>query len=457
MSAEGAGTTARWRAACAWAAALALACPCALAQADGLLDVYQAARQMDPTVQEARQALLAAVARVDQARAAFLPNASFSVSGGDTTGKYSFDADESERRSRAHNWKLQVTQPILRVPELKAVEQARVQAERAQARLEQVERELALRVTRAYLDLELATSSVELTDVQLQAYQEQLRQAEQGLVLGTHSRVDILDGRARVEAARAQRVAAFNEVRVRRAELARIIGKVPEALRRVRQHALVEMPAQDGMEPWLERARQVSAQIRERQAALAAAEVEVSKSRAEHLPRLDLVGAISGASQSQNTASQLNFASRSRTSELNVQLVVPIYSGGAVSARTRESLAEVAQARAQLEAAVREVDAQTEQAILGIASGRAEVQALQAAREAARGALTAVETSVKLGARTLVDVLNAQQQLYTVERDLLKARHGLLLNQAKFTLATQVFDIETVRRLNVWFESGGLP
>jgi outer membrane protein len=136
-------------------------------------------------------------------------------------------------------------------------------------------------------------------------------------------------------------------------------------------------------------------------------------------------------------------------------LVVPIFSGGAMSARTRETQAEVMQAHAQLEAALREVDSLTEQAYLGIASGLAEVQSLQAAREAARGALSAIETSVKLGARTLVDVLNAQQQLYTVERDLLKARHGLLLNQVRFTLATEVFDIETIRAMNLWFEPAG--
>jgi outer membrane protein len=435
-------------------AALVLACQCAAALAYDLLDVYVAARQMDPALLEAQHAHIAAVARVDQARAAFFPNASFSTSGGDTAGKYSFDADESERRSRAWNWKLQVTQPVLRMPELKAMQQARAQAQRAEARLEQVERDLALRVTKAYLDLELAMRGVDLADSQLEAYQEQLRQAEQGLVLGTHSRVDILDSRSRLEAARAQRIVVLNETRVRRAELARIIGKVPQTLQRVREDALGALPARMDAEFWSERARHVSAQIRERRAALSAAELEVSKSRAEHLPRLDLVGAVVGSFQSQNTASQLNFASRSRTSELTVQLVVPIFSGGGVSARTRESQAEVVQARAQLEAALREVDSLTEQAFLGLASGLAEVQALQAAREAARSALSAIETSVKFGARTLVDVLNARQQLYSVERDLLKARHGLLLNQVKFTLATEDFDLQTIRAMNLWFEPG---
>jgi outer membrane protein len=436
-------------------AGLTLACCCVAAQSEDLLDIYRAARRIDPALLEAQQAHQAAITRVEQARAAFFPNVSFSTSGGDTTGKYSFDADESLRRSRARNWKLQVTQPVFRMPEMKAVEQARAQAERADARLEQVERDLALRVIKAYLDVNLATSTVELAGVQLTAYQEQLRQAEQGLELGTHSRVDILDSRSRVEASRAQRIAALNEARVRRAEVARITGMAPETLQRVREDALVALPARADAEFWSERARYMSAQVRERRAALAAAEVEVSKSRAEHLPRLDLVGSVAAASQSQNTASQLNFASRSRTSELLFQLVVPIFSGGAMSARTRETQAEVMQAHAQLEAALREVDSLTEQAYLGIASGLAEVQSLQAAREAARGALSAIETSVKLGARTLVDVLNAQQQLYTVERDLLKARHGLLLNQVRFTLATEVFDIETIRAMNLWFEPAG--
>ena len=431
---------------------LLCSCPVVEARAEDLMDVYLMARQMDPALLDAQQGYLAALARVDGAQAALLPNASINSSRGSTYGKYTFDGDESARRSRNWNWKLQVTQGIIRVPEAKALEQSDVKARQAFARLEQVEQELALRVTKAYLDVELAIRSAELIGVQLGAYLEQLRQAEQGLVQGTHSRVDLLESRSRVEGARAQQIAALNEVRVKRTELARVIGKVPETLQRVREDVTSGMPATAGLEFWTARARDISPQVRERRAAVLAAELEVKKVKAEHLPRLDLVGSTGSMANSENTATPLNYSSRSQSSEVMLQLIVPIFSGGGISARTRESQAEVVQAQAQLESVLREVDSLTEQAFLGIASGLAEVQALEAAREAARSALSANQTSFRLGARTLVDVLNAQQQLFTVERDLLKARHGLLVNHVKFTLATQDFDIETMRTINLWFD-----
>jgi outer membrane protein len=239
---------------------------------------------------------------------------------------------------------------------------------------------------------------------------------------------------------------------VKRTEFARVIGKVPETLQRVREDVTAGMPASASLEFWTERARDISPQVRERRAAVLAAELEVKKVQAEHLPRLDLVGSTGSMANSENTATPLNYSSRSQSSEIMLQLIVPIFSGGGILARTRETQAEVVQAQAQLESVLREVDSLTEQAFLGVASGLAEVQALEAAREAARSALSANQTSFRLGARTLVDVLNAQQQLFTVERDLLKARHGLLVNNVKFTLATQEFDIETMRTVNLWFD-----
>lgn len=454
MSAEGAIPT-RLRQACA---ALLLACSLGSeARGEDLLDIYRTAQQMDPILMEAVQGHRAALARVDQAKAAFRPQATLSASVGDTKGRFSYDLDESERRSKSTNWKLQVTQQIFRLTDARAHDVAEAQAQQAAARLEQAERELSLRVTKAYLDLELVNRTAGLIQVQLQAYEEQQRQAEQGLVQGTHSLVDVLESRSRVEATRAQRIAALNDVKTRRSELARVIGTVPARLQGLRDDATAALPAGDDLKTWTQRARQVSPQAREKQAALDAAQAELARSRAEHLPRLELVGAVSGASQSQNTASVLNFSSRSATTELLLQAVVPIFSGGGMSARVRETQAAVLQAHAQQEATLREIDSLVEQAYLGLSSAQAEVQALRAAQEAARHALTANQAGLRFGVRALADVLNAQQQLHQVERDLLKARHAVLLSAVRFALATEPFGEDTMRVFNNWFANDPAP
>jgi outer membrane protein len=133
-----------------------------------------------------------------------------------------------------------------------------------------------------------------------------------------------------------------------------------------------------------------------------------------------------------------------------VQLNWPLYTGGAVDNRIRETLSLQDKARNDLEAARRGVAQATRQAFTGLKSGEAAVGALEAAEASSKLALEATQTGYRVGVRVNLDVLNAQSQLFATQRDLAAARYNVLLGtlrlrQAAGTLSAA--DLQVVSRL----------
>jgi outer membrane protein len=162
------------------------------------------------------------------------------------------------------------------------------------------------------------------------------------------------------------------------------------------------------------------------------AEKEVTRNRAGHLPTVDLV-----ANYSSNSANGSSFGVGSDTTSktVGVQLNIPLYQGGAVNSRSREAQANSDRAKQELENARRNVALQTRQAYLGVVSGIAQVKALQQALASSVSVLEASKLGQEVGVRTNLDVLNAQQQLYSTRRDLYQAEYNYLLSQLRLKAA----------------------
>jgi outer membrane protein len=135
---------------------------------------------------------------------------------------------------------------------------------------------------------------------------------------------------------------------------------------------------------------------------------------------------------------------------VGVQLNMPIYAGGSIQARVDETVVLEEKSRNDLEAARRGAVQATRAAYFNVQSGLAQVKALEAAESSSKLALEATQLGYKVGVRVNLDVLNAQTQLFTTQRDLAKARYdvvlaGLKLRQASGQLSAT--DIDAVNRL----------
>jgi outer membrane protein len=158
------------------------------------------------------------------------------------------------------------------------------------------------------------------------------------------------------------------------------------------------------------------------------------------------------ASVGASDARRTRFATHgtSNSASLGVQLNWPLYTGGATQNRIKETLSLTERSRNDLEAARRGVAQGARVAYFGVQSGLAQVKALEAAESSSRLALEATQLGYKVGVRVNLDVLNAQTQLFSTQRDLAKARYDVLVGSLRLRQASgqlSAADVESISRL----------
>ena len=159
--------------------------------------------------------------------------------------------------------------------------------------------------------------------------------------------------------------------------------------------------------------------------------LETEKARAQGLPTLDAIASL-GAGRG-TVASEITGSNTGAS--IGVQFNFPLYTGGAIQNRVKETLALEERSRNDLEAARRAVTQAVRQAYYTLQSGVAQMRALEAAEGSSQLALEATQLGYRVGIRVNVDVLNAQSQLYQTQRDLARARYDLLLNALRLRQA----------------------
>lgn len=451
-----------------------------------LLETYRLAQTNDTNFIAARYALQAAEEKMPQALANLLPsvvlngNRTHSKNSPDINGKTAY-----EEPSRGWNWNLQLTQPLFRAQNWQMMGQARAVLEHAQAQFDQAQQDLILRMAQAYFELDIAEETVHVAAAQVKSLGQQLELAKRGLDKGTNSSTEVYEAKSRLELAHAQHVSALAARTAKRAELEQIIGplsttapivntelsvdegkvvhdktlrvknNLPERdeLNSLRANFSIPLPVPADLQAWLVMARAQAPAVRAQQAAVVAAKKELSKNKAAHLPTVDFTASY-GRSYASNVNESLfrtNFEKHNRSQQVGLQMNFPLFSGGALTSRVREAVADYSKTQAELEAAMRQVETQVKQAYSGVINGVAQIEALTAAVEASEYAVKGSQVGYRLGTRINIDVLNAEQQLYTAQRDLIKARYDALLQSLKLKAAAGNLASEDIEGLNQWF------
>ncbi|MDB5863900.1 MAG: type secretion outer membrane protein TolC family [Betaproteobacteria bacterium] len=424
------------------------------ASAADLLDVYRLARSSDPTYSAARGAWAAAQERIPQARAGLLPLASVSASAQYNDRTIVF-RDDTVQRSKgtfgSTGLSLSVSQPLYRKQNGIVYDQALTQVEQADAQLALSAQDLILRSAQSYFDILLAYDNVALAQAQKTAIGQQLEQAKRNFDVGTATITDTHEAQARYDLTGAQEIAARNDLELRRRALEQLIGRSTPPVAPLGPRFTMQPPEPAAMDPWVSLARRSNLQVRVAQSASTFAAQEIDRNRAAHRPTVDAFVTLSNSGAGAGTAGGIG--NDTRSSVVGVQLAMPIYQGGLVNSRVREAIANQSRAGDDLEAARRNAEFNARQAFLGITSGIAQVRALEAALVSTNSQLESTRVGQEVGVRTQVDVLNAQQLLYSAQRDLAQSRYTYVLSLLRLEAAIGELTEEDLVPINAWLDS----
>lgn len=415
---------------------VALGITAAPAGSADLVEVFRMAQSADAVYASARAGWAATQEKLPQGRAGLLPSATLSASTQQNDRTIRFrdpTLPASSTQFNSNSISLSLTQPIYRRQNIVALEQARTQVAQADYTLALAAQDLILRMAQAYFDVLLAQDNVAFARAQKTAIGQQLEQARRNFEVGTATITDTHEAQARFDLTTAQEIAALNDLEIKNRALEQIIGRIAPTLAPLGPKFTLINPTPSRMDDWVAEAREVNLQVQVAQAGLAIATQEVSRNRGGHFPTLD---AFATRTESGSGAGvQGGVGNDTRSTVVGLQLAVPIYQGGLVSSRVRESLANEEKARQDLENSRRSAELTARQNFLGVTNGMAQVKALEAALVSTQSSLDSTRLGQEVGVRTQVDVLNAQQQLFSARRDLAQARYNYILSLLRLKAA----------------------
>ena len=422
-----------------------LACMCLGmdAQAMTLLDAFNAAQAYDSQLASARGARDAAYEKSTQGFAGLLPtvsataninriNTHLTTTGIDRTIDYTQEV-----------YQLQLRQPIYNRNNFDVYEQSKLQVNAGEIQFEQARNDLALRVAQAYFDVLAAQDVISFLGAQKTAITEQLESAKRNFEVGTATITDTHEAQARFDLALAQEIAAQNDLEVKRNALAVITGQVPPELRSLRSGVKLSSPQPSSLDQWVHSAETGNFSVIVQGLLVDIAKLEISRNRAGHLPTLDGV-----ATQSQRKDLTFTSPTTNTTSAVGLQLTIPLFAGFSTTSKIREAISLENQARANLDTAKRAAMQNARAAYLGVQSGLSQIRALEAAEVSSNSALESNKLGYDVGVRINIDVLNAQQQLYSTRRDLAKARYDTLINGLRLKAAAGTLAEADLAELN---------
>jgi outer membrane protein len=422
--------------------------PCS--QAANLGDIYRDALANDTQYAAARAAYQAGLEALPQARSALLPNVNADGNARYNDVRTSLPNGDTSSGNSALG--ISATQPLYNKASSVQVDQAEEQVKIVGKQLELAGQDLILRTARAYFDVLQAQDNIVLIRSQKAAITEELAAAKRNFEVGTATILDTQEAQARFDLDLAQEIAEENALNIRLRALERIIGKPPAALDtladKTEQAALIDpiirkLSEAHAMDEWATHAEEGNLNVAIQRYNKTIADQQIELSRAGHYPTLNAVASYRyGRNQSLGvTLADIN------TAIVGVEFNLPIYQGGLVNSRVRQAVANQEKAREDLNTALREATLNARQAYLNTTSADAQVQALERSVASTKLQLESTRLGVQVGVRTSLDVLNAQQQVFSAQQRLSAARYdfflaGLSLKAAVGTLTAD--DLTTI-------------
>ena len=389
------------------------------ARAETLEEALTAAYLSNPQLLARRAQGRAVNESVPQALANWRPTASLSLTG--TRGRYeSSTSSPIEQVRTGRTGTVTVTQQLYRGGRtVAATRQAEAKVLADWAELTTIEQTVLKETVEAYLNVVREKAVLDLNINNEQVLQRQLEATRDRFRVGEITQTDVAQAEARLARATATRLGAEGTLQSNRATYERLVGAAPGAL----TFPPVSSRLPQSLQEATEAALSTNPDLKKAEYTAQAARHGIDLVRGALRPTVSLEGKLG------RTWDQSSRDSRSESAEILLKVNVPLYQQGAAYASLRESKHTAGQRRLESDQARRTVTESVTQAWENLQSARAQIDSFRTQITAAEVALEGVKRESQVGSRTVLDVLNAEQELVDARVELVKAEHTELLNE----------------------------
>lgn len=421
----------------------------------GLIQAYDEALRNDPAYRAAIYEHEAGQQYKIIGRNGLLPNLSANYSNSknqaDITSPNAYGQSTTSQQSYYSTVRaLQLRIPVINLDGLARYRQGIAQTDYSNAQFSLHRQDLIIRLVGAYANAKYSEDSLVLAIAKRDTYAEQRRMNERMFDKGEGTKTDMFETESKFDLSEAELIEAQDGVTDSRNQLAAILGQSVTALDGFREGFQVKPMAPASFDEWKTIALAHNPDVISQRDAVEAARQEIEKNRAGHAPRLDVIASVS------NNISEVIYTlnQQIKTTSLGVQLTVPLYSGGYVNAMTSQATSNFEKAKADRDTKINQVLVDLRKNFDLSVSSSSRIDALVKTVGSSELLVKATRKSIQGGLRTNLDVLNAQQQLFTAKRDLSLARYNYLLYYLRLRQAAGVLNESDLKEIAGYFMPG---
>jgi outer membrane protein len=420
-----------------------------------LIGSYEKALQVDPTRLAADEAVAAGREKAKQGDAMLRPRVNLQASATRLNDRSSSSVPapldqiiKSESSGTASQAALQLSQPLYDKGAVADKKQLHQQTALAEIEYKHAQQDLMQRVAEAYFGVLLAQESLRVTQAEKAAVAMQRDRAQARFDVGRGKITDLQEAQARVDQTLAKEVSAQSTLASAQAQYLELTGVPAQGLAVLRPFA-PSPPMPDDLSAWQAKSAESNSRVLGKQVELEIAVAEIGRYRLNARPTVDLVASYTAKNQSGNLSPAIA-PDGSRSAAIGLQFNMPLYTGGALSSKERESLAKQRQAEQDLSGAKRDARLKVQDSFLSVKNGVARIAALEQSLKSNQTALEATMLGRDVGTRTELDVLDAQQRVYSAQLELAQARNDYLLGRVRLAMHAGELQEADLRALDAY-------
>ena len=419
---------------------------------ESLLDIYNEALVNDPTFKAAEYSYLADKELKVQGRAALLP--SLTLSGSTNWNEY-YQNKELQQQYNSFSTSARVSQPLFRLDTWFQYRQSKSLTDAAEADFAFEQQNLLVRTAELYFGVLRAIDNLNAAISEEKAIKKQLDQAKQRFEVGLSAITGVQEAQLAYDLSKASRIRTEGSLYSARESLNALIGREIFSLNELGDGLLIELPTPNSKEKWVELALENNYQLKAAYLRKKAAKSSARSVASNHLPKIDIVG-----SQSESETNQFNYEgfnidgqgipvpSVTGRRNYSIQLSMPLFQGGAVNSRRKQAYSQYERANENTLFTERRIIQEVRSQYSNVLTLVANVNAQKQAVVSATSALEATQVGYKVGTRNVVDLLQAEKNLYSAEKNLANAKYDYILSNLKLSLASGTITPADIVKIN---------
>ena len=419
---------------------------------ENILEIYNEALENDPTYKAAEYSYLADKQILVQGRAALLP--SITLSGSTNWNEY-YQNDVLQQEYNSFSKSARVSQPLFRLDTWFNFKRSKSLTNAAEADFAYQQQNLLLRTAELYFGVLRAIDNLNAAISEEKAIKKQLDQTRQRYEVGLSAITEVQEAQLAYDVSLAAKIRREGELFSSKEALNALIGREVLSIDALINEMDVMNPVPASKDEWVKKAISENYRLKAANLRTKASKNNARSAASNHLPKIDIVGTRIESETNQYGFEGIDIQGldvrvpdETQRDVYGLQWSVPLFQGGAVSSRRKQAYADYNKSSQDAlfvqRSVIQEVRSQYSNVVTLVANLRAQRQAVISATSA----LEATRVGYEVGTRNIVDLLQAEKNLYAAERNLANAKYDYLLSTLRLHLAAGTLEPKNLIDIN---------